>query len=312
MNLLDVLSEQWFNGLQPQVVRIRGYQMARVTRELLPERFPFFATARSMVFVGFGPLNYIVPPELSFLVVAPDEMQFAFNKDGLRRSSQEMAHLIIAAPEQRSEDEARFNLDVAAGLAGAALGRNAIFQLLFENLVDLSTKKVSVSTPVIRNPLAIEIPEVSESGLSVFARCLERVADLGEAERNRVRLALHWHEQAARSLPRDEFLKQWIALEAIGMDERSNVRPLVELLAKAYALSYNEARAQFGIGRIFGFRSRIVHRGERLPINGLLQEYVEAVFRDVLFERLGLPCRRFASSVAASRSFNLRALLHEA
>ncbi|HEX5760874.1 MAG TPA: hypothetical protein VF121_16925 [Thermoanaerobaculia bacterium] len=311
VGLRDLLPEQWFAGDRPHVIRMRAYQMARLTREALPEKFPWFATTSAMILLNYGALQYVAAPNLEFVVVGPDDMQYRFNKDGLHRKTTELAHIVVIAPEGSSEDETRFRLDVAAGLVGSTLGRNAVFHLLFENVVDLTSGQFSVASPTLWNPLASEIPEVTPEGLDVLARGLHAIADLEEHVRNRVRLALNWHEQAMRSPAPDQFLKQWIALEALGMDRRDNLRPLNGALAQAYGISVPEARDRFGLGRIFGFRSRIVHRGDRLSTHGLLHAYLEAIFRDVLYQKLTLPHRGFASGVAESSAFNLPAFLYE-
>lgn len=310
-SLANLLPSQWFDEGKPRIVRVRAYQMARAVRGSFQEHFPYFATARFMALLGYGPVQYVAAPDVNFSVLAPDEMQFAFDKSGLHKTMPDTAHVLVVAPEADSEDDTRFHLDVAAGLVGATLGANAVFRLLYENLVNLTANQISVTSAVIRNPLAVPAPNLTRAGLSLLANGLEALAGLSDSERARVRLALHWHEQAIRAPASDQFLKQWIALEALGMDLRNNVRPLNALLAAAYRISVEEARDRFGIGRIFGFRSRIVHRGERLAIHGVLQAHVEAIFRDILFEKLKLAPQHFAAAIELEPSFDLKSLLHE-
>lgn len=89
------------------------------------------------------------------------------------------------------------------------------------------------------------------------------------------------------------------------MAKRDNVTPLNEALAAAYGIGTNEARKRFGLGRIFGFRSRLVHNGERLVVQGLLDAYLVGLFRDVLFHKLKLPPQGFAEAVVQQPSFDL-------
>lgn len=107
----------------------------------------------------------------------------------------------------------------------------------------------------------------------------------------------------------DGFLKYWIALEALGMSEANNVKPLKESLSRSYKIPADRAEARYGVGRIFGFRSGIVHQGLAPSIHGGLLDYLEALYRDVLFERLGLTCEGAAEAMRQQSGFDLRALL---
>jgi hypothetical protein len=127
--------------------------------------------------------------------------------------------------------------------------------------------------------------------------------------RDRVLLSLGWFAQAFESSGVDGFLKYWIAFEALGMSDASNIRPLNEALERAYGIPASEVETCYGVGRIFGFRSLIVHRGETPSIHGSLLDYLEALYRDVLFERLGLKCTAAAAAIRKQPGFDLRVLL---
>jgi hypothetical protein len=96
------------------------------------------------------------------------------------------------------------------------------------------------------------------------------------------------------------------------MDTRNNVGPLKETLARVYGLSAEDGETRFGIGRIYGFRSKIMHEGATPSISGQLLDYLDAVYRDVLFERLGLKCQGAAEALRKQQGFDLRALLGQA
>jgi hypothetical protein len=67
------------------------------------------------------------------------------------------------------------------------------------------------------------------------------------------------------------------------------------------------------VGRIYGFRSRIVHAGEQTPIHPELSMYRRALFTDVLLQMLGLPSRQAAGTFMdnpwTSQEFDLAKLL---
>jgi Apea-like HEPN len=126
--------------------------------------------------------------------------------------------------------------------------------------------------------------------------------------RNRVALSLRWFYSSFLAEGVDIFLKSWFALEALGMGDRENINPLNECLAKAYGISVQKARQMFGVGKLFGLRSSIVHQGQILPIHANLSDYVEALYIDVLLERLNLPCERRAESILRGSDFDLSKL----
>ncbi len=65
----------------------------------------------------------------------------------------------------------------------------------------------------------------------------------------------------------------------------------------------------FGVGRIFGLRSRIVHDGEVLPIKFILEEYIQAIFADVLCDMLQIKPFYQAQTIMAKPEFDLEKML---
>jgi hypothetical protein len=284
--------------------------MARVTQESFAGRAFKIDGDESLVLLFWGSVPYVTHPKLQHR--ATESLQFEIDASGMQQVAPEGPYTLIVVPQAGSEYESRQALDLSAGLVAAVLGRNIAYQLVFDNTVNLVQDNTTVFSPIARNPLADDPPDLTDVGIEELKLVLPSISGLPELVRNRVEFALHWHEEAARSPATDQFLKRWIALEALGMSERENIRPLNESLAISYGLSVQEAAARFSVGRIFGFRSRIVHRGERLPVHGVLEQYVEALFRDVLFQKIGLPPRGFAAAITSVPSFDLRAFLHEA
>lgn len=72
------------------------------------------------------------------------------------------------------------------------------------------------------------------------------------------------------------------------MPDETNVKPVNEILAKLYGCTLKEASDKFGVGRIQGLRSRIMHNGEDLSIHQDLSRYVEALFFDLLMSCFGI------------------------
>jgi hypothetical protein len=310
MRFTDIIPKTWFSGDQPPKLRIRCYQMARATLETFQGRIPTVTFDRAVVVPFYGSMPYVANPPLDFRMGAM--VEFQVDPTGMKRTLPEGAYILLIVPEVETEYASRLALDFTAGLVSAVLGRNVVYRQIFDNTLDLVADNTTVIGDVFRNPQVDEVPDLSTSRLDAISEAATALAALPENQRNRAELAIHWYAEALASPAADQFLKLWIALEALGMSERENIRPLNATLAEAYGISPDEAQQRFGVGRVFGFRSRILHRGQRLPIYGVLDRYVEALFRDVLFQKLGLRPMLHASQVATSSGFDLRALLHEA
>ena len=308
-SIFDLIPTEWFSGQKRRILRIRCYEMARTTENSFEGRFSSLLGEKALILLFWGKMQYVASPNPEHHAGA--ELQFSVDTRDLKREAPEAPYTVLVTTSLGSEFESRQVLDLNGGIVTAVLGRNAAYQLVFDNIVDLVENTTSVFGPTVVNPYTEAAPDLSESKMQTLRTSLSALSRFPELERNRIELALHWHEEAARSPAADQFLKRWIALEALGMSGRENVRPLNEALALSYQISLSEAQERFGVGRIFGFRSKIVHGGHRLPIHGFLERYLDALFRDVLFQRLGLPSEGYAAAVAALPNFNLRILLHE-
>ncbi|MFH1114783.1 MAG: hypothetical protein V1792_12780 [Pseudomonadota bacterium] len=98
----------------------------------------------------------------------------------------------------------------------------------------------------------------------------------------------------------DSFVKYWISLETLAMKDTTKVRPINEILAKCYDLTVKAATNRFHVGRLYGVRGDIVHKGVSKGIDLTLKKYLEAIYLDVLFHKLGLPCEHRAGSLLES------------
>ena len=102
----------------------------------------------------------------------------------------------------------------------------------------------------------------------------------------------------------DSFLSFWIAIETLAMDD-TDIRPINETLARVYQVSVQEASKQFGVGRVFGLRSKIVHHGHIASIHAKLKLYLEALYSDLLFAELNLPSEYKTKSMLNDPEFDL-------
>ncbi len=106
-------------------------------------------------------------------------------------------------------------------------------------------------------------------------------------------------------------LSIWIAIEVIGMPDTSDVKPAVKSLAQIYQLDYQTTRDRFQLGKIHGFRSKIVHDGKMFPIHSFLITYLEAIYLDLLTAILNLPHGRRAETVLNDQQFDLGQFINQ-
>jgi len=213
---------------------------------------------------------------------------------------------------QRTEQETKDSISVAEGLLSALNSINLVYEKTFENIVELSPIKTSASAPIFLT--SYQFPNLHLSALQLLSLSSVNLRALHEDVRNRVRLSLRWYSKSVKEQLTaegiDSFVSIWIAIEVIGMPN-TDVRPVVESLARLYQVDYPTARDRFQLGRIHGFRSEIVHKGKMFPIHSLLNAYVEAIYVDLLAEILHLPHERRAEKVLNEKDFDLRKFIYQ-
>ncbi len=168
-----------------------------------------------------------------------------------------------------------------------------------EDLVRSSTTRCHLRRQISPTPVVSEITKADRA-----------ITTLQEPAKNRVHLSLRWLTSALNHRGVDAFVEYWIALETLSMPNTSDIRPLVNNFVDIYNLSYDEAKERFGIGKLFGLRSRIVHDGQIVPVHAQLLSYLEALYADVLFAHLELPSEERAGSMLNTPGYILDEYLH--
>lgn len=229
------------------------------------------------------------------------------------------SYTLLATPFDTADatgDEAPVRQAISAtlGLATAINGGALALDFVYENIIDLEREQVTAFGPVMSSPAAFGPAQVGETDFNLLESASKAISDQPDNIARRIRLALHWFEQSLRDHGRDEFIKLWVALEALAMPDTTNVWPLNRLLAASYGIQESEAASRFGVGKLQGLRSRVLHNGEPLPIHADLANYTRAVFVDALLAMLALAGQGRAESYARSPQFespfNLDRLAH--
>jgi len=312
-SLTDLIPQEWFSDPATSSVWIAGF---RVAGGSLPE------LANGIIVDLIGTRAFVLYGHLSYLDTSGNHWEWSEQsaplcKIDIKEGKTSIGSwLIIMAPYKidgigGNEAEVKRTISTSAGIIAAFSGRNAVYEKIYDNILDVGTGAASGFSPVFSNPWVFPHPNFSKDRVALIRKGITCLNTIAIQMRNRIELAMHWYEEALRDQGRDAFLKSWIALEVLAMPDSTNVRPITEALARAYSISYDEATKAYGVGRIFGLRSRIVHNGELLPIHFLLEEYTQAIFADVLFDMLQLPSDRRIEAVKAKPEFDLNGFLQE-
>jgi Apea-like HEPN len=190
------------------------------------------------------------------------------------------------------------------------LEAGTIFQKVFENIIELTSRNTTSFSPTFVNPATDLSPNLKADAIQMLSQSSVNLQALPENIQNRVKLSLRWYSKSLKEADIDGFLSIWIAIEVIGMPDTSNVKPAIELLAKIYQLDYRTAVNRFQLGRIQDLRSKVVHEGKIFTIHYFLTKYLEAIYIDLLIETLGLPHERRTEAILDSQQFNLGKLIN--
>ncbi len=183
------------------------------------------------------------------------------------------------------EQDGRQRTAAAIGAALMGLGENAAHSLVCEQLIPPNGKPTETLMQV-RTPQVF--PDVEESRVdSMFGTLELLLRNADPATSTRIAHALRWLAQGMQADDTDAFVAMWISLEVLCLSGNTDVRPINELLARQYDVTYREACERFRVGRLHGIRSRIVHHGANVEIVVPIRQLLRAIFFDCVLAELG-------------------------
>lgn len=228
------------------------------------------------------------------------------------RATENGLYLLVLAPPagstmERFTDSPRVVRELRGALT-VVFGRNIAFGEAFRIEINANSEASTVIPAAFENPRAYPTPDINDKALNDFIAFFGAIESQDQQVREKVRLSLNWYERGLEASGIDALLSYWIAIEVLAMPG-SDVRPVNQELANIYGIAYQDATARFGVGRIQGFRSNIVHSGWRPNVSRALLNYMASVYIDILYSKLCLNSRRLADSILADSSFDLKTQL---
>lgn len=307
--LADIVPAAWYD--QPDLwVWMSCYHTMRLTKATLSNgpRILSFNDAIAMIFYG-SPVYF---PESTIAVQSTDVPVFSTHVQATPIQAPEGCYMMLILRFQNGEEHEyplRVRELTLRSILTTVLGENIAYRRLFQTRVKADGTSANLFSEFFRNPYSDPEPDISDESLNLAMRLEAAIENLPNNDAERVRLSLRWHGQAKDAQGPDAFINQWVALESLGMSDRSNIRPLEEALARSYAIPLSEARARFHVGRLFGFRSEILHKGIIPPIPSTLTDYMRALYKDILWEKLAITSEHAAGLALQNAGVDLLSLL---
>jgi hypothetical protein len=244
-----------------------------------------------------------------FNVVDPEPTEIVQTPEGIY--SLLLSPFALVPSTNAGERVAEERIEIAIGLLASFQRRNIVFRKMFSNSYSFETRQATSSSEPLPMPLSFPPPNLTPEGIRPTLRAERSIWSLNEEHRNRVQLSLRWLCDATFDMGVNAFLKYWFAVETLAMHETSNIAPLNEALREIYALpSRADANERFNVGTLFGIRSRIVHDGKIVPIDGRVLVYLECLYHDVLRHVLSMPSEKRLEFLISASGFDYEKELH--
>lgn len=292
LNIHQMLPDDWFQDRANSSVWLSGYRALLLTNADLPSGPRYFDLSGVRVFLVYGKVMYLDPAAATPRISADGD--FHMDTSAMEKETPEGAYVVLVLPfeiDGQGEDE-RFVRDRIADVVGLVLAindRNMVYEHVFDYVHQLGRNERSVIGQTVLNPFSMPKPDITQARLDLISAVDRSIENSPEVDRNRIRLSLRWYQNASYDIGVDSFLKFWIAIETLSMPDTTNIRPINKALASVYGISNHQSVEKYLIGRIFGLRSRIVHEGEKIPIDGRLLDYMGCVYIDLLLEAVRQP-----------------------
>jgi hypothetical protein len=310
INFEDYINRYWFSENEEKVIWLYCYRIVRMKVERKEPSVIKFNGANCLIL--YGNIPYLNTIKAQLLTDPLNDSSKYLGYEKLQKETNLDWYLLIIIPfkENEADIEKEKRLQQYLSVIVAFNSRNIAYEKIFENQINFTKKTRSSSSPVLIVPYMFKSVELTSERIKIIEEAHKKILKLDENLKNRVTLSLSWFGQATYSFGVDAFLKYWIAIEVIAMPDSSNINTLIEILADVYEIRKEDAKKKFGVGRIFDFRSKIVHHGFLLPINPDLLKYLEAIYIDVLFKIIDIKSDKRIQEFFNNDEFELNQLLN--
>jgi len=289
----EFVNNEWFHNLSDKTILVSGYRsdsirrpdntakvlaMGNVRVALVNGHIQYFDNKKVQVKIkdGCWDIKNTVPNEL-LITTANDSFAIYITP--------------IDNDSNKNIEEAKQRIEVVATIGVILFGTHLIYEHLFENVYKIEKNgKETISSffDTLKSVIPFDEISISNNDLIDYETIGNKLNTLDSNKKAKICLAARWHYKGLKEThPVDEFLCYWIALEILAMPDTTNIRPIAQRLAKIYNLTEKELRERLSLGRLFDFRSKIVHEGYRGGIYYYIIDCVRSIFLDILQDEIG-------------------------
>ena len=297
LQISDILPKDWFDENGKYSIYVSSYHCLT---DILERKQKWYLTGSILnaTFLLIDTVLEYQTTELFFKEVVNSTPQFESN---FQNKKTEQSSILFLFLRYDLESKTLAELQSARGLLSNIEGKNTNYWHITDYILHFPEGNKTFISPSIKmpDPCSAFSTEIMVESIS------EKISSLELELQSRIKLALRWVDSSEHETNGiDEFLKLWFAIETISMLDSTDIKPLVTRLAQIYKLEPQKAKEYFGVGRILGLRSNIVHNGYITGIHQQLIYYLKAIFNDTLLDICGLPNNKRALQVLEDSTFN--------
>jgi hypothetical protein len=297
IHIKDIFPKDWFDENGKSNIYVSSYYCFT---DVLERKQEWYLAGRILnaTFLIIDTVLEYHTTEIFFKGIVNFIPQFESN---LQNKKTEKSAILFLFLQYDLESKTLGELQSARGLLSNIEGKNSNYLHITDYIHHFPEGNKSLNSPSIKmpDPCPAFLTEIMVESIS------EKINSLELELQSRIKLALRWVDSSEHETNGiDEFLKLWFAIETISMPDSTDIKPLVIRLAKIYKLEPQEAKEYFGVGRILGLRSNIVHNGHITGIHQQLIDYLKAIFNDTLLDICCLPNNKRTKQILEDSTFN--------
>jgi hypothetical protein len=292
--LENFYDDGWFYGQEKRLVLIRYYSVVNLPRERLS---PVPSVER--ISLSGDPFRLVLA-EISDQSYVTREPRLVSNEDGSSRIVVEATnrvlpstlYALVSAPLLNLEawEETSRRMGRVAALIRANFGRNFLYELVREAIVEIPSGNMTHASPVVPFPQSFDGPYIEPDRWRALEEILAALDAKQPQMRSRVLSALELFEKGSEETGGLKAFFYWVAAEVLCNTDKSAC--ILDRLSKAYAVKRGFVQNYLGFDLIKDLRTDLIHHGLTHDFPQDVEKYIQSMFMDLLRFHLGLDCHR--------------------
>lgn len=274
MTINDIM--EYFPEYSGKDLIVSGYNTLNKINDVQSRHF---CGALFSLFSYCGELTYVESDGFGDINLVDGQIQYSLGVTNFGKTR--ASNWIITIYENSMYEN---NGQVIEGVLCSLFGKDFLSKKVFSQ--EYRDRKSSFATQTILNPyyrIAKDLHENDYKNISIFDQKFQK---LGETDKQSIARSLTWLSESTKSYGSESFLRMWIALEIAFTKTENTVKELRIKIARANDIENEKVDFYFHIGKIYGIRKEIVHRGKNPPIDGSILDILFYLYTDLLFYKI--------------------------